>query len=174
MGRARLTTTRRDSGAAAVEFALLFPLFLAIVFGIINFGFAFNQKINLTQTAREASRYGATLSLAASGTGSPPNGTIDTWLSKVQSVALSAGGEDVAASRSGRYVCVAYVSATQTKSLTIGSGAPASSAPCFPDGRTDTRVQVVVRSDTVLDVLLFGGSITVGSQSATHYEAATT
>lgn len=171
MARARLAaTTHRDHGAAAVEFALLFPLFLALVFGIINFGFAFNQKINLTQTAREASRYGATLSLKAS---KPDNtGTIDDWLGKVRDVVVSAGGSDLDADRPGRYVCVALVSASVTQSLTEGSGGPSSSAPCYDDGRDDDRVQVVVRSDTVLDVLFFGGSINVGSESVTHYEAA--
>lgn len=169
MARLRLTRTRRDGGAAAVEFALLFPLFIAIVFGIINFGFAFNQKINLTQAAREASRYGATLSLKASASGNA--GTVDTWLAKVRDVALSAGGDDLATGRGGRYVCVAYVSATVTKSLTVGSGGPSSGQPCYDDSRDDDRVQVVVRSDTVLDVLLFGGKINVGSESVTHYEA---
>ena len=169
MNNARPRPPRGDGGAAAVEFALLFPLFIAIVFGIINMGFAFNQKINLTQTAREASRYGATLSLKASAAGN--TGTVDTWLAKVRDVALSAGGSDLAATRAGRYICVAYVTAATTKSLTTGSGGPSASAPCYTDGRTDDRVQVVVRSETVLDFLLFGGDITVGSESVTRYEA---
>jgi len=166
----RRIATGRDSGAAAVEFALLFPLFLAIVFGIINFGFAFNQKINLTQTAREASRYGATLSLAASAPGN--TGDIDDWLAKVRDVALSAGGDDLSDTRPNRYVCVAYVTADETKSLTVGSGGPPSGQPCFDDDRDDDRVQVHVRSNTVIDVLLFGGDITVASESVTHFEAA--
>lgn len=170
MGRARLsTTTHRDHGAAAVEFALLFPLFLALVFGIINFGFAFNQKINLTQTAREASRFGATLSLAASA---PDNaGDVDSWLAKVLTVAESAAGSDLDDDRPGRYVCVAYVTADETRSLTEGTGGPGSTEPCVDDNRDDDRVQVVVRSDTVFDVLFFGGSINVGSESVTHFEA---
>jgi Flp pilus assembly protein TadG len=140
-----------------------------IVFGIINMGFAFNQKINLTQAARETSRYGATLSLKASAPGNA--GTVDTWLAKVKDVALSSGGSDLDVSRSGRYVCVAYVTAGLTRSLTVGTGGPASSAPCRSDGRTDDRVQVVVRSDTALDFLFLGGNITIGSDSVTHYEA---
>lgn len=174
MAGRRLAPPRRDSGAAAVEFALLFPLFIAILFGIINFGFAFNQKINITQAAREASRYGATLSLKASGPGN--SGTVDTWLEKVRDVAISSGGSDLAAGRSGRYICVAYISTTETKSLTVGSGGPASSAPCFTENppRSDDRVQVVLRSDTVLDVLLVGGQINVGSESVTHFEATET
>lgn len=163
---------RRDAenGAAAVEFALLFPLFLVIVFGIINMGFGFNHKINLTQTAREASRYGATLSVAASGPGN--SGTVSTWLAKVTEVAKSAGGDDLADDRSGRYICVALVEADgTTTSLVTGTGGPASSALCIADGRSDARVQVVVRSDSVLDFIFLGGKINIGSDSVTHYEA---
>jgi Flp pilus assembly protein TadG len=46
----------RDRGAAAVEFALLLPLLLLIVFGIIDFGRMLNAQITLTQAAREGAR----------------------------------------------------------------------------------------------------------------------
>ena len=49
----------RDRGAAAVEFALLFPVLLLIVFGIIDFGRALNAQITLTQAAREGARLAA-------------------------------------------------------------------------------------------------------------------
>jgi Flp pilus assembly protein TadG len=49
----------RDRGAAAVEFALLLPLLLFLVFGIIDFGRALNAEIVLTQAAREGSRLAA-------------------------------------------------------------------------------------------------------------------
>jgi len=45
-----------DRGAAAVEFALLLPVLLLIVFGIIDFGRALNAQITLTQAAREGAR----------------------------------------------------------------------------------------------------------------------
>jgi Flp pilus assembly protein TadG len=45
-----------DRGAAAVEFALLLPLLLLIVFGVIDFGRAINAQITLTQAAREGAR----------------------------------------------------------------------------------------------------------------------
>jgi Flp pilus assembly protein TadG len=51
--------TGRDRGAAAVEFALLLPLLLLIVFGIIDFGRALNAQITLTQAAREGARLAA-------------------------------------------------------------------------------------------------------------------
>ena len=49
----------RDRGAAAVEFALVFPLLLLMVFGIIDFGRALNAQITLTQAAREGARLDA-------------------------------------------------------------------------------------------------------------------
>lgn len=159
-----------DDGAAAVEFALLFPLFMLIVFGVINMGFGFNQKINLTQTAREASRYGATLSFDSAG------GDVDDWLTKVADVAESTGGNDLEATRPGRYICVAHIESGATgtaTSLVRGSGGPSSTQACYDDDRDDERVQVVVRSQTVIDFVFWGGAVTVGSESTTHYEAAT-
>jgi Flp pilus assembly protein TadG len=49
----------RDRGAAAVEFALLLPVLLLLVFGIIDFGRALNAQVTLTQAAREGARLAA-------------------------------------------------------------------------------------------------------------------
>jgi Flp pilus assembly protein TadG len=45
-----------DRGAAAVEFALLLPLLVLLVFGMIDFGRAINAQITITQAAREGAR----------------------------------------------------------------------------------------------------------------------
>ena len=47
---------RPDAGAAAVEMALVLPLLLLLVFGIVDFGRALNLQITLTQAAREGVR----------------------------------------------------------------------------------------------------------------------
>jgi Flp pilus assembly protein TadG len=47
---------KNQRGAAAVEFALLLPLLVAIVFGISQFGIAFNNWIVITNAAREGAR----------------------------------------------------------------------------------------------------------------------
>ena len=50
---------RRDTGAAAVEMALVLPLLLLVICGIIDFGRMFNAQITLTQAAREGARAAA-------------------------------------------------------------------------------------------------------------------
>jgi Flp pilus assembly protein TadG len=46
----------KDSGASAVEFALILPLFLLLVMGTVDFGRAYNQQLSLTEAAREGVR----------------------------------------------------------------------------------------------------------------------
>jgi hypothetical protein len=50
------TSTPSDRGAAAVELALMLPVLLLIVFGIIDFGRMLNAQITLTEAAREGAR----------------------------------------------------------------------------------------------------------------------
>jgi Flp pilus assembly protein TadG len=47
---------RDDRGAAAVEFALVLPVLLLLVFGIIDAGRMLNMQLALTQAAREGVR----------------------------------------------------------------------------------------------------------------------
>ena len=49
-------SSRGQDGAAAVEFALLLPLLVLLLFGFIQFGTAFNTRIQATNAAREAAR----------------------------------------------------------------------------------------------------------------------
>lgn len=45
-----------ERGAAAVEFALIVPVLLLLLFGIIEFGRVYNTQIELTGAAREGAR----------------------------------------------------------------------------------------------------------------------
>ena len=51
-----MVSSREQDGAAAVEFALLLPLLVLLLFGFIQFGLAFNTRIQATNAAREAAR----------------------------------------------------------------------------------------------------------------------
>ena len=53
---ARRGSVNSDRGAVAVEFALLLPLLVLLIFGMIDFGRAINAQITITQAAREGAR----------------------------------------------------------------------------------------------------------------------
>ncbi len=92
---------RSERGAAAVETAIVLPMLLLVIFGIIDFGRALDAKIQLTQAAREGARVAAlpvaihpgvntstmvanrvaastSLTGVAVGTGTMPDGTAQT------------------------------------------------------------------------------------------------
>jgi Flp pilus assembly protein TadG len=49
---------KREDGAAAVEFALVLPILIVLVFGIIEFGLALYNKEVITNASREGARAG--------------------------------------------------------------------------------------------------------------------
>ena len=55
----RTTSSDKSRGAAAVEFALILPLLITLVFGIVQFGLLFNRQQALHASAREGARLAA-------------------------------------------------------------------------------------------------------------------
>lgn len=47
----------KERGAVAVEFALILPIFLMLILGIVEFGRAFSIQVSMAEGAREAARY---------------------------------------------------------------------------------------------------------------------
>ena len=58
-GRSRSGSGDRQRGQSAVEFALVMPLFLILLFSIVDFGMGLRAWIAITNSAREAARVGA-------------------------------------------------------------------------------------------------------------------
>ncbi|MDB4874253.1 MAG: TadE family protein [Gemmatimonadetes bacterium] len=56
-----LAFRRDEDGAVAVEFALVVPVFLLMVFGIVDLGRAYYTVNNLVSAAREGARYASVL-----------------------------------------------------------------------------------------------------------------
>jgi Flp pilus assembly protein TadG len=54
-----MSTTKRNDGSAMVEFALVLPWFLLILFGIINYSILLFDQAIITNAAREGARWGA-------------------------------------------------------------------------------------------------------------------
>lgn len=50
---------KNEKGASAVEFALILPILIMLVFGIFQFGIAYNNYITITHAAREGARLAA-------------------------------------------------------------------------------------------------------------------
>ena len=51
-----LRRRERETGAAAVEFALVAPVMIALMFGIVEFGVAFNYKTTVNNYAAVTAR----------------------------------------------------------------------------------------------------------------------
>jgi Flp pilus assembly protein TadG len=82
-----LAAVRRERGVAVVEFALLVPLLLLIVFGILDFGRAMNYKNELTQIANQVARSAAVDRSPIDGTSPFPScGALKSYFSNTANV----------------------------------------------------------------------------------------
>ena len=52
-----LLPLQSERGAAAVEMALVLPILVTLLFGMVTFGLMYNTQIALTGAAREGARY---------------------------------------------------------------------------------------------------------------------
>lgn len=55
--------SKRQSGASAVEFAIVLPILILLVFGIIEFSVALYDKAMITNASREGARAGIVFSI---------------------------------------------------------------------------------------------------------------
>jgi TadE-like protein len=78
--RAGLRATKAQSGQATVEFALVLPLIVVVLFGIALFGLALNDWIDETQLVSQAARFAAVNS--EHGTGPLNEATFLKWITE--------------------------------------------------------------------------------------------
>jgi Flp pilus assembly protein TadG len=175
----------QDDGAAAVEFALLFPVFMILALGIINGGLAFSRQINVTQAVREASRFGGSYDISGINGGS---GTLtareDIWLTAVDTAVQQAAGNAANPIGGYDYRCVAIVqtvSGVVTSSVSRyrevnGSAGPTSNSGACPSVATSslppnaTFAQVVLSRDSKFFVLFLNPTLHLDGVSVTPYE----
>jgi len=111
-------------GSMSVEFGILVPIFVLLIFGIVDFGHAWYMKMQITSASREGARYGSRYQTDSSGTRIIPNAlnpSVATWvqnnytslLPSDANLTVTPGGAGYASGATGADLTVA-VTATKT------------------------------------------------------------
>lgn len=121
---------RRDSGASLVEFALILPLLCLLLFGIIQFGIAYDKKQSINSAAREGAR-----------TAAIPTNTVD----------------DIETSVENSYEAITSGTVTTTITLASAPNSPIVSPVAMPcNGNAGDTVIVVATVQHTLTIPFFG------------------
>lgn len=156
LGKAWGQRHRNSRGAVAVEFALVLPLLMMLLFGIITSGLSYTHAIGLTNAVREGARFGAT-----------DDATATSWADDVIArVRATQFDDSTDPTKSTTAVCVRLVQApntvshisTGTSDCSVSSNTPALdlSAPPPMTGITagSCVVQVWAARDFQISVLV--------------------
>ncbi len=131
--RGRPTTGRnRSRGQAMVEFALVFPLFILLLAGMIDFGMGLYSYMTIINAARDGARLGATNchETACSGPVSSRVRAAASGLNPTVGVACSTGDCTTATTGDSVTVTASYTY-HMIWPLTFGTGIPMASSVTF-------------------------------------------
>lgn len=95
----RRANRHRSRGAEVLEMALMMPLLIALIFGMVEFGYFFFLKHNLQAAAREGARTGSTLNATDSD-------AVNKASAFLAAAGLSAGSFSITSTTSGDTVTV--------------------------------------------------------------------
>lgn len=150
---------RDHRGAAAVEFALVVPVLIMILFGLIWTGFVFADHLSATNAVREGARYGASA-----------DATSASWATsvrdRVKQVYFNAG-HDV----TNDQICVRLVQSTGT-TVASALGASCGTGPTTPSSMSAGSCAVLVwvqRPETIRLVIAPDLNFTIGAESVAYY-----
>jgi Flp pilus assembly protein TadG len=87
-GRPR-TRRDREAGQGVIEFAMLVPVFMLLLLGMLEFGFLFDHQLTLSYASREGARVGS--ALATGGTAGCSQAVDQNIVASVERVLVSAG-----------------------------------------------------------------------------------
>jgi hypothetical protein len=101
-----LRRSKDERGAAMVEFALVLPLLLTLVLGMMEFGKAFNYWIDATHLANEGARWAVV-------NHNPGTGTLQEYIKgRANTVELRDGGTPSIPSGDEAEVCISFPNGT--------------------------------------------------------------
>ena len=154
MWRVLRSRLRGDRGASAVEFALIMPLFVMLVFGIVAFGIIFAQKLALGNSARQAARYAVvqerTCHEITNEVRSAAAGTINMNTANIQVSVMRVNG------------------ATETSAC---SSPTATNRPCegAPEG-TSIKVSTTYASEVMIPLAVMNNTVTIDGEGVFRCE----
>jgi len=156
-----------------VEFALVMPILVMLLFGLVSSGMAWNQNLSLASAARSGARYAATL---------PTSGyaSMDDYLDAIAQRVIDSSEGNLASTVTSRVICVAYwhPSGTETldqnrsRTLTNTTVTRSSTTPCFTDNQAtgDKRIQVSVQRSGTIQTGLWSQTVTLTQKVVFRYE----
>lgn len=174
MAFARNARCADERGVAVVEFALVLPVLMVLLLGMVSGASAWNQSQALGQGSRVAARFASTLPLPAD------DADMDVWLDGIADRAIAASEGEMADGVAGRAVCVAHVDpAGSAADRTVSRRVDASGLrtdgidECFVDGQGDdvVRVQVVLERTGILDIGFRRQELDLRREVVYRYEA---
>jgi len=157
-----------------VEFALVMPILVMLLFGLVSAGMAWNQNLSLASAARSGARYAATLPTSATGT------TMDDYLAAITQRVIDSSEGNLSSSVTSRVICVAYwhpgnndpLDQNRSRTLTNTTVTTSSTTPCFTDnqGSADKRIQVSVQRSGTIQTGLWSQTVTLTQKVVFRYE----
>jgi Flp pilus assembly protein TadG len=159
-----------------VEFVLILPVFLILIFGGITAALSYVHQESVTHAVRDGARYGATVPVAQCDTTS--NCGNKTWAQLVQQVTADRSVGALSTSQ----ICVSLVSGSSgaiytghgaRSNYTTGTSTTFPTIGCFNDGNTttDTRVHVSAsRGGDTINLVFHTINITVTGKGTARYE----
>lgn len=153
--KSRGVVPRDERGASLVEFALLLPLFMMLILGMVTGGQAYFRKIAITDAVREGARYGATFPADL--------GDLSAWRDAVEARVIEVSDEELDAGD----VCVELVLAPDADN----------DAPCHTETVADPAgtdgewlVKVTAEGSATLEWLLGSSDVTLRGKAVALYE----
>ena len=157
--RVQFVGMRSERGAGVVEVALVLPVLMCLILGLVSGGIAYQRKISLTDAVREGARYGATLD---AGTINTTTGVFTTteynnWRDKVVGRVVELSGGELQPSD----VCAALVKNDSTDACGVKN----------PTGTTGIHIAKVSASrNSTLEAFFFSRQLTLRAATAARFE----
>jgi Flp pilus assembly protein TadG len=152
--RLTVTRTRQERGAAAVEFALVVPLLVMLLIGVVTVAIGYSAKVALNNAVREGARLGASAPSSAS------------WADAVTGRVTSAFADPDADAMN---VCAKLYKAGVVLPI-WSSGSGCGTEPAAPSGVTGCYVKVWAARPVDLNWVFGGATVTMHAQSVAIYD----